>query len=105
MQFLNWRTNHIAESGPRRIRDIHHDAVALVNADSQAEIIRQLSAELSDTELDIVRRGRNTRIIPLKMPSPVLSNEQGFEALLGYLYLKGDDERLSYLLRRALQEI
>jgi ribonuclease-3 family protein len=99
------RTN-IAESGPRRIRDIHHDAVALVNADSQAEIIRQLSAELSDTELDIVRRGRNTRSHPPKnadVQSYRMST--GFEALLGYLYLKGDDERLSYLLRRALQEI
>ncbi len=96
----------IAESGPRRIRDIHHDAVALVNADSQADIIRQLSAELSDTELDMVRRGRNTRSHPPKnadVQSYRMST--GFEALLGYLYLKGDDERLNYLLRRALQEL
>jgi len=96
----------IAGNGPRRIRDIHHDAVAVVNADSQADIIRQLSTELSDSELDIVRRGRNTRSHPPKnadVQSYRMST--GFEALLGYLYLKGDDVRLNYLLHRALQEI
>jgi ribonuclease-3 family protein len=96
----------IAKCGPRRIRDIHHDAVAVVNADSQADIIRRLSAELSEAELDIVRRGRNTRSHPPKnadVQSYRMST--GFEALLGYLYLKGSDERLSYLLHKALNEI
>jgi len=95
----------IAVGGPRRIKDIHHHTVAVVNADSQADIIRHISAELSEAEQDIVRRGRNTHSHPPKnadVQSYRMST--GFEALLGYLYLKGDDKRLSYLLHLALEE-
>lgn len=95
----------IAGGGPRRIKDIHHHTVAVVNADSQADIIRHISAELSEAEQDIVRRGRNTHSHPPKnadVQSYRMST--GFEALLGYLYLKGDDKRLSYLLHLALEE-
>lgn len=96
---------HIAESGPRRIRDIHHDTVAVVNADSQADIVQFISAELNEAEQDIVRRGRNTHSHPPKNADiQAYRMSTGFEALLGYLYLKGDDERLGYLLHRALEE-
>jgi ribonuclease III family protein len=96
---------HIVESSRRRIKDIHLDTVAIVNADSQADIIRNIAGDLSEAEQDIVRRGRNTRSHPPKnadMQSYRMST--GFEALLGYLFLKGDEERLSYLLKRALEE-
>ena len=97
---------HIAGNGPRRIRDLHHKAVATVNADNQADIIRHIGTELNEEELDIVRRGRNTRSHPPKnadVQSYRMST--GFEALLGYLYLKGDHDRLNYLLHKALEEM
>ncbi|HPF19951.1 MAG TPA: ribonuclease III domain-containing protein [Syntrophomonas sp.] len=96
----------IAGNGPRRLRDLHHEAVATVNADRQAAIVRQMEAQLNQEELDIVRRGRNTRSHPPKnadVQSYRMST--GFEALLGYLYLKGEHDRLDYLLHKALEEI
>jgi len=96
----------IAGNGPRRLRDLHHEAVATVNADHQAAIVRQMEAQLNQEELDIVRRGRNTRSHPPKnadVQSYRMST--GFEALLGYLYLKGEHDRLDYLLHKALEEI
>lgn len=95
---------HMVSSGQRRIKDIHLDTVEIVKAGHQAEIIRRIMGELNAAEQDIVRRGRNTRSIPPKnadMQAYRLST--GFEALLGYLYLKGDEERLIYLVNMAFE--
>lgn len=87
----------------RRMKDLHLDTVEVVKAENQARVIRQIIEDLSEDEQDIVRRGRNARSTPPRNVNPAdyqLSN--GFEALLGYLYLKGDEDRLLYLIERAL---
>ncbi len=94
----------IVSSHQGRIRDIHRHTVEMVNAQHQAQIIRQINGQLTEAEKDIVRRGRNTRSNPPKnadMQSYRMST--GFEALLGYLYLKGDEARLIDLVNRALE--
>jgi len=94
----------IVSAGNRRIKDIHLDTVQMVKAENQARIIRQITDELTEEEQDIVRRGRNTRSNPPKnadMQNYRMST--GFEALLGYLYLKGDEERLEYLINKSLE--
>jgi len=94
----------VISSGQARIKDIHLRTVEIVRAEHQAYIIRQIFDELTEEEQDIVRRGRNTRSNPPKnadMQSYRMST--GFEALLGYLYLKGDEERLTGLVKRALE--
>lgn len=96
---------HILASGRRKIRDIHHDTVKVVKAESQARAIRQLFDELGEDEKDIVRRGRNAKSTPPRHADPGdYSMSTGFEALLGYLYLKGEEGRLLYLVNRALDE-
>ncbi len=97
------RTN-IVSAGHHRMKDIHLKTVKMVKAESQARIIWQIMDELSEEEQDIVRRGRNTRSNPPKnadMQEYRMST--GFEALIGYLYLKGNEERLLYLVNRALE--
>ncbi len=96
---------HTIASGPRKMKDIHHDTVDMVKAKNQAQAIRRLYEELSEEEKDIARRGRNA-----KSPSPKHADvieyrmSTGFEALLGYLYLKGDQERLLYLTGKVMEE-
>ena len=85
-------------AGRRRIREIHHDSVQKVKAEHQARVIKHIFAQLPATEQDIVRRGRNAKSTPPKnadMQEYRLST--GFEALLGYIYLKGDQQRLQEL--------
>lgn len=85
----------IVTAGQRRIKDIHQDAVERVRAEHQASIVRRLYDHLTKQEQDIVRRGRNVKSSPPKnadLQDYRLST--GFEALIGYLYLKGDQERL-----------
>lgn len=96
---------HIVTAGPRKVSDIHHDTVELVKAQTQARLTRQLYHELSEVEQDIVRRGRNAKSTPPRHADPEdYQLSTGFEALLGYLYLKGDEERLLYLVNQALSE-
>jgi ribonuclease-3 family protein len=94
---------HIVAAGHRRLKDIHLGTVELVKADNQARFIRQIADELSAEEQDVVRRGRNTHSNPPKNADmQAYRMSTGFEALLGYLYLKGEEERLLYLVNRVL---
>lgn len=96
---------HTIASGPRKMRDIHHDTVDIVKSKTQALAIRRLYEELSAEEKDIVRRGRNVKSAPPKHADVIeYRMSTGFEALLGYLYLKGDKERLLYLTGKVLEE-
>ncbi|HRY12910.1 MAG TPA: ribonuclease III domain-containing protein [Syntrophomonadaceae bacterium] len=92
------RTRMVA-AGQRPVREIHLDAVQKVKAEHQARVIKNIFSQLPATEQDIVRRGRNAKSTPPKnadMQEYRLST--GFEALIGYLYLKGDQRRLQELL-------
>ncbi len=94
---------HVVAAGNRRVKDIHHDTVELVRAGSQARVIRLLYDQLSAQEQDIVRRGRNAKSIAPRHADPAdYQMSTGFEALLGYLYLKGDDQRLLELVNQSL---
>lgn len=96
--------SHIVTAGRRKVSEIHHDTVELVKAQSQARLTRQLYHELSEEEQDIVKRGRNAKSTPPRHADPGdYKLSTGFEALLGYLYLKGDEDRLLYLVNRALE--
>lgn len=94
---------HLVAAGNRRVKDIHHDTVELVRAQSQARVIRQLFDDLSEEEQDIVRRGRNAKSTAPRHADPGdYRMSTGFEALLGYLYLKDDQDRLRDLVGQAL---
>lgn len=95
---------HIVTAGRRKVSEIHHDTVELVKAQSQARLTRQLFQELSPEEQDIIKRGRNAKSTPPRHADPGdYKLSTGFEALLGYLYLKGDEDRLLYLVDKALE--
>lgn len=82
------------------IKDLHQAKVKLVKAASQAAFINNLRPVLSEEELGVFKRARNSssKAAP-KSASPVeYRNATGFEALLGFLYIRGDEVRLRELL-------
>lgn len=98
------RTNLVA-SGSKRIKDIHLAAVRMVKAEHQANALRLLAKELTEAEQAIVRRGRNTHSKPPKNAELYEYRlSTGFEALFGYLYLKGDMERLCHIFNLSIEE-
>ncbi|MBR1704149.1 MAG: ribonuclease III [Clostridia bacterium] len=77
-------------------RDLHAAKVKLVNAEAQEAAIKALLPLLTEEEQAVFRRGRNahTHHTPKNMSSASYHAATGFEALFGYLYLKGELDRL-----------
>ena len=85
---------------------LHIEAIKYVKAGAQAEIVKDLIKRdiLTEKEKDIVRRGRNTRNhhLPKNASIEEYSMATGFEALIGYLYLNKEDERLDKILSEII---
>jgi len=81
------------------ISQLHKKATGIVRAGGQESILRQIEPHLTEEETDIVRRGRNTKgRVPKNADMATYRRATGFEALLGWLYLNGSQERLHQLL-------
>lgn len=82
------------------VRHMHKECVSMVNAHSQAVILQKIQEELNETESEIVRRGRNAHAkhsAPRNQDPDEYAASTGFEALFGYLYLTGQNDRISWL--------
>lgn len=77
----------------------HRLVVEQVRAETQALHLRSLIPHLRDTELEIVRRGRNAATgRPKRLNPEIYQQATSLETLIGYLYLT-DYQRLTELLR------
>jgi ribonuclease-3 family protein len=83
---------------PRRLQTYHHQVVAQVRAETQAQHLRSLAPHLTSTELEILRRGRNAATgRPKRLDPEIYQQATSLETLIGYLYLT-DPQRLTHLL-------
>lgn len=84
---------------------LHIEAIKYVSARAQANMLDKISDMLTEEELDIVRRGRNTENHHVAKNSNLAeyAKSTAFEALIGYLYLTRKDERLDEILRKCLE--
>lgn len=85
---------------------LHRAATKFVSAKAQAEQLELLMERLTEEEQSIVRRGRNAKsgTMPKNANPADYHKATAFEALIGYLYLLGDRERLLYLIESAITE-
>lgn len=90
----------LTSQGTGKMKDLHRRAVSFVKAGTQAQFLKELEPWLSKKEADIVRWGRNAKSGHVPKSAGVLEYRYstGFEALLGYLYLKGYERRLGEIL-------
>ena len=96
----------ILSKGNRHVTDMHRDAVSFVKAHSQAVSAYAIECELTDDELRVLKWGRNAKSTPPKNADVTdYRMATGFETLVGYLYIDGQDERLSYLLEKAYEAV
>lgn len=85
----------------------HQAAVTVVNAHAQAEALTRIEGALTEEETSIVRRGRNTHAhhaAPRNQTAMDYQAATALEALVGYLYLTGQEARLLELFRKS-QEV
>ena len=94
---LHVRERTLREGG--KVEALHKATVAHVSAAGQAALTRRLLPHLTEVELGVFKRARNHKTsAPRRVPGDQYQLSTAFEALIGYLYLKPDRERLNQLL-------
>ncbi len=88
------------------VHKLNNMAIRYVNASSQCSALHSIEEALTDEEKNIVRRGRNVKsnTVPKNADIGEYRWATGLEALLGYLYLTGEKERLFYIMELILGE-
>lgn len=84
---------------------LHLESIKYVKAKAQAETLDRIYENLTSNEKDIVRRGRNSENHHIAKNANVAdySHSTAFEALIGYLYLTFQDERLDEILNMCIK--
>ena len=90
---------HLVNSSDAHVVELNREKVSLVNCKSQAEFAAVLLPVLTEDETDVYKRGRNAKVNSPSRHSSLSDYHAatGLEALFGYLYLKGDTERIKEL--------
>ena len=77
------------------------ETIKYVKAKAQADILKRIEKNLTEKELEIVRRGRNAENhhLPKNADPADYMYSTAFEGLIGYLYLTKQDERLKEIFK------
>ena len=86
---------------------LHTENVRFVKAKAQSEGFSALEDMLTEEEAAVYRRGRNAKSATSPKNADILDYRRatGFESLIGYLYLKGERERLNEIMEKAFEGI
>lgn len=96
---------HVVGIANRPTNELNKMSVAIVNATAQCNGIKTIMDLLDDDEMTIYKRGRNAHANhgAKSAGSAVYHASTGLEALFGYLYLKGDNDRIKFLFNEILK--
>ena len=79
--------------------NLHYLGVSRVINNTQAMLLMRIEPELTEIEQSVVRRGRNAKgIVPKNAAVQTYRKSTALEALIGYLYLNGENDRLLWIL-------
>ncbi len=97
----------VVERGNRQAGSLHKIKSSVVNAKVQARMIEALMEELTEDERAVYKRGRNAKPHTVAKNASVNDYRKatGLEALFGYLYLSGQEDRILELTKRGLELI
>ena len=97
----------VVNKGNQQVQKLHKETITMVQASAQARMITALNDQLSEEEHAVYKRGRNAKSAsPAKNQSiSDYHKATGFEALLGYLYLKNDWKRMMELIKTGLEAL
>lgn len=97
----------VINEGNKQVQKLHQETSSLVQASAQSKMMRTLQEILTEEEHAIYKRGRNAKSVsPAKNQSITdYRRATGFEALMGYLYLKKDMKRLINLVKIGLDSL
>lgn len=97
----------VMNQGNKPVQKLHKETSSFVQASAQSLMMRAMQEKLTEEERAVYKRGRNAKSVsPAKNQSITdYRRATGFEALLGYLYLKREWTRLIDLVKIGLDSL
>lgn len=97
------RSMLVKEHENMSVHNLHVESTHFVSAHGQSESILAIKDILTDSELAAYKRGRNTKsfTVPKNADVGEYRRATGFESLLGWLYAKGENDRLQKIMQAA----
>ena len=94
----------MVQQANRPTNDLHKMTTQYVKAQAQARMLLALKEELTDEEADVAKSGRNAKPYTTAKNASRADYHKatGFEALLGYLYLTGQTDRMLALIQKGM---
>lgn len=94
----------VINEGNQQVQKLHKKTSSFVQASAQSKMMRTIQEHLTEEEHSVYKRGRNAKSVsPAKNQSVTdYRRATGFEALLGYLYLKKEWKRMLELVKMGL---
>lgn len=95
----------VVDKGNTKPGNLHKTTSQLVKAHAQSEMMQAISLKLTEEEEDVFRRGRNAKSPTMAKNATMLDYRRatGFEALMGYLYLQDQFDRIVELVSFGLE--
>ena len=96
----------LVEKGNTQVNKLHNRASRLVKASAQSAMIEKLKPHLTEEETAVFKRGRNAKSYTMAKNASMSDYRRatGFEALMGYLYLTEQWERMLELIKTGMEE-
>ncbi len=97
----------IVERANKAANELHKKAVKFVQAGTQAAMINALQDILTEDELAVFKRGRNAKSNTSAKNASITDYRKatGFEALIGFLYLMDDMDRVLFLVKEGIERV
>ena len=97
----------VVNEGNRQVQKLHKETSMRVQASAQSKMMRAIQENLTEEEHAVFKRGRNAKSVsPAKNQSITdYRRATGFEALMGYLYLKKEWKRMLELVKIGLESM
>lgn len=97
----------VVERANRSANDLHKKTVKYVKAEAQSKMIQALLSELTEDEEAVYKRGRNAKSYTTAKNASMSDYRKatGFEALMGFLYLTNQMDRMLYLVEKGIELI
>ena len=95
------------EQGSNRVDNLHRKVSRYARASYQSEMASAIAGILREEEAEVYRRGRNAKshAAPKSATSGDYHRATGLEALIGFLYLKGEEARILELMKAGMQAL
>ena len=97
----------IVERGNRAAENLHKQKSMIVKATTQARMAEALADDLTEEEMSYYKRGRNAKSYSSAKNASITDYRKatGYEALMGYLYLTNQEERMIALTKLGMDKI